>query len=393
MGVWRWRQWRSPAFGRDVSRIRHHSWADRSASALWKLTTIGMGLGELPAARGGVRRVVLGLVGPMAHRRRRRQVHASTIGGCSSTMSFVFVIARLRRRRCSSCCSRWLGSDACGVTDGHRAVHRRRNCRSRLLAAVVQQCGIGLHQHFNHNDLMHVIQMGGVWLLYMRRRRGSGMQEDSMAVNRREFLKTAGLLQLRPPWPLQGPISGSGTLVNDIHSQLNPTRVREIVPVDSTRALQRAIKRAAGDGHAVCIAGGRHAMGAQQFASDAVMLDTTKLNRVHSFDRDERDRRGGCRDHVAGADQLSPRRRRPGRPRQWGIAQKQTGADRLTIGGALAANVHGRGLKMKPFIADVESFDLIDARGEATNLQPHPRTPSCSALPSAAMDCSARSRP
>jgi hypothetical protein len=33
-------------------------------------------------------------------------------------------------------------------------------------AAVVQQSGFRLHQHFNHNDLMHVIQMGGVWLLY-----------------------------------------------------------------------------------------------------------------------------------------------------------------------------------------------------------------------------------
>ncbi|RPI56818.1 MAG: FAD-binding oxidoreductase, partial [Acidobacteria bacterium] len=53
-----------------------------------------------------------------------------------------------------------------------------------------------------------------------------------------------------------------------------------------------------------------------------------------------------------------------GQPRQWGIRQKQTGADRLTIGGALAANVHGRGLRMKPFIDDVESFELVDARGE-----------------------------
>jgi hypothetical protein len=33
-------------------------------------------------------------------------------------------------------------------------------------AAVVQQSGVRLHEHFNHNDLMHVIQMGGVWLLY-----------------------------------------------------------------------------------------------------------------------------------------------------------------------------------------------------------------------------------
>ena len=35
-----------------------------------------------------------------------------------------------------------------------------------------------------------------------------------------------------------------------------------------------------------------------------------------------------------------------------GIVQKQTGADRLTIGGALAANIHGRGLRLQPFVAD-----------------------------------------
>jgi hypothetical protein len=34
------------------------------------------------------------------------------------------------------------------------------------LAAVVQQSGWSLHQHFNHNDLYHVIQALGVWLLY-----------------------------------------------------------------------------------------------------------------------------------------------------------------------------------------------------------------------------------
>jgi uncharacterized protein DUF6962 len=33
-------------------------------------------------------------------------------------------------------------------------------------AAGVQQSGIRLHRHFNHNDLMHVVQMGGMWLLY-----------------------------------------------------------------------------------------------------------------------------------------------------------------------------------------------------------------------------------
>ena len=93
------------------------------------------------------------------------------------------------------------------------------------------------------------------------------------------------------------------------------------------------------------------------------MLDMTKFNRVRSLDRAR-----GIVEVEAGimwpalVDYLL--KAQAGRPRQWGIAQKQTGADRLTIGGALAANVHGRGLKMKPFIADVESFMLVDARGD-----------------------------
>lgn len=182
-----------------------------------------------------------------------------------------------------------------------------------------------------------------------------------MALDRRTFLKTTGLMAWAPTW---SQVADTGVLVNDIHSQLNPTRVQEVVPVSSGRALQRAIRRASRDGRAVCIAGGRHAMGAQQFATGAVMLDTTTLNRVRSFDRAK-----GIVDVDAGImwpaliDYLLEAQR--GRPRQWGIAQKQTGADRLTIGGALAANVHGRGLKMKPFIADVESFVIVDAKGKA----------------------------
>lgn len=49
--------------------------------------------------------------------------------------------------------------------DGHRA-YIASGIAASIAAAGVQQTGIRLHQHFNHNDLMHVIQMGGVWLLY-----------------------------------------------------------------------------------------------------------------------------------------------------------------------------------------------------------------------------------
>src|SRR5205085_8006255 len=52
-----------------------------------------------------------------------------------------------------------------------------------------------------------------------------------------------------------------------------------------------------------------------------------------------------------------------GDPHSWGIAQKQTGADRLTMAGTISANAHGRGLTMKPFISDIESLSLVDAAG------------------------------
>lgn len=41
-------------------------------------------------------------------------------------------------------------------------------------AAGVQMSGFTIHQHFNHNDLYHVIQMGAIYLLY----RGAGLLKD-----------------------------------------------------------------------------------------------------------------------------------------------------------------------------------------------------------------------
>jgi hypothetical protein len=48
---------------------------------------------------------------------------------------------------------------------GHRA-YIASGILVSIAAASVQQSGFRLHRHFNHNDLMHVIQMAGVWLLY-----------------------------------------------------------------------------------------------------------------------------------------------------------------------------------------------------------------------------------
>ncbi len=154
----------------------------------------------------------------------------------------------------------------------------------------------------------------------------------------------------------------TGRVVNDIHSGLNRTRVRSIVRPDSIEALRTVIREARAEGRAVSVAGGRHAMGGQQFGSDAVLLDTSRMNRVLRFDaaRREVEVEAGIQWPELVNHLIELQR---GRPRQFGIIQKQTGADRLSVGGALAANIHGRGLRLKPFINDVESFVLVDAEG------------------------------
>lgn len=158
----------------------------------------------------------------------------------------------------------------------------------------------------------------------------------------------------------------TGAYVNDVHSQLNPALVDRIARPQSEDAVAAAIKSARAAGKAVCIAGGRHAMGGQQFAGGAVLIDTRKMRRVLRLDPAR-----GVVEAEAGiqwpelVERLVSRQR--GRPRPWGIIQKQTGADRLTLGGAIGANIHGRGLKLRPFIGDVESFTLVDAAGRVLN--------------------------
>jgi len=183
-------------------------------------------------------------------------------------------------------------------------------------------------------------------------------------IDRREFLKIAGLTAT---WPYANAwAQPSGVIVNDLHSQLNPTRVNRVVEPDSLDAARGAIAAAKRERRAVCIAGGRHAMGAQAFATDGVLVDIRKLNRVLAFDMER-----GLIEVESGMqwpkllDELTSTQR--GRAKQWGFAQKQTGADRLTMGGCLSANVHGRGLTLPPFVGDVESFKLLDARGELLN--------------------------
>ncbi|MCI0527385.1 MAG: FAD-binding oxidoreductase, partial [Nitrospira sp.] len=186
-----------------------------------------------------------------------------------------------------------------------------------------------------------------------------------MMLTRREFIRGGIASTALAFWPsgcVWRFLEPGRIVVNDLHSQLNPTHVDQLISLESFSHLQKVLQLARTERKEISIAGGRHAMGGQQFGTDTILLDMTKMDQVILFDpqRGEIEVEAGIQwpeltDYLLQVQQ--------GQHRQWGIIQKQTGADRLSIGGALSANVHGRGLRFKPFIGDVESFMLIDADG------------------------------
>jgi FAD/FMN-containing dehydrogenase len=153
-------------------------------------------------------------------------------------------------------------------------------------------------------------------------------------------------------------------VLNDVHSRRNASRPAVHRRPGSVEEVRAALLQARRRGLAVAIAGGRHAMGGQQFIEGGCVLDLRGLNRVLNFDRER-----GLITVEAGATWPELMRGylslQALEPAAWGIRQKQTGADQLTIGGALAANIHGRGLTCAPFSADVVSFHLITASGDS----------------------------
>jgi FAD/FMN-containing dehydrogenase len=153
--------------------------------------------------------------------------------------------------------------------------------------------------------------------------------------------------------------------VNDTHSALNQTTVARAIEARSVDDVIRAVRSTAARGEALAIAGGRHAMGGQQFLSGGTLLDTRKLNQVRALDEER-----GLLTVEAGITWPDVLRaylihgRPNGGKATWGIRQKQTGADRLTVGGAVAANIHGRCLSAAPFIRDLESLEIVTGNGE-----------------------------
>lgn len=151
-------------------------------------------------------------------------------------------------------------------------------------------------------------------------------------------------------------------LRNDVHSRLNPTlHARILRPADASQVAD-ALHAATRAGQHVAVAGARHAMGGQQFAEGGWLLDCGAMDGIHGFDTER-----GLLCCGAGIRWPAVQRflagHRDAQGAGWALRQKQTGADDFSLGGALAANIHGRGLDLRPFVEDIEAFTLVTPDG------------------------------
>ena len=132
------------------------------ASGLWKVATLSMGLASFlllaaafnSAFSGRVRQWLIAAAAVKlvvyADWMLRHDDFRFVIYDYGSTLVILLLLVLTRRTRGFS---------------GHRA-YIAWGILVSIAAAAVQQSGIRLHEHFNHNDLMHLLQMGGVWLLF-----------------------------------------------------------------------------------------------------------------------------------------------------------------------------------------------------------------------------------
>jgi len=132
------------------------------AAVLWKITTIAMGVASFFLLSAGLNAAFTGRTLQWLQAAATVKLGIYTlwmmwhdefrfvIYDYGSTLVILMLLAAGRRTH--------------GIR-GHRA-YLVSGILVSIAAAGVQQAGVRLHRHFNHNDLMHVIQMGGMWLLY-----------------------------------------------------------------------------------------------------------------------------------------------------------------------------------------------------------------------------------
>jgi decaprenylphospho-beta-D-ribofuranose 2-oxidase len=120
--------------------------------------------------------------------------------------------------------------------------------------------------------------------------------------------------------------------------------------------LQEIVRHAAKSNWKVSSRGIGHSAGGQSFADDVLMIDLRRLNKVLDFNPQKSTIRVQTGASWAALTRLLE-------PHRLSITTKQE-FDSFSIGGSLAANVHGKTCDYGPLIDHVESFRLLQSDGD-----------------------------
>ena len=152
------------------------------------------------------------------------------------------------------------------------------------------------------------------------------------------------------------------TLLNDIQSKLNPTKIGKLLTPKSFGEISKLVLETSQRGKSISIAGSMHSMGGQQFSSNDFCVSTrgfSQIDRIGDDFNQVRVQSGVVWPQLV--QRLKSNQDDSHRPMT--IIQKQTGADDLTIGGAISSNIHGRVLNRKPIVDDVNGFSITTFDG------------------------------
>lgn len=156
-----------------------------------------------------------------------------------------------------------------------------------------------------------------------------------------------------------------GKFINDV-SQLNMTRVYDIVTIKTFDDLVNAHAFARDKGLKISIAGVCHSMGGQAFFDHALVLDMTKWNKIISLDKENKILKvqSGATWHDI---QLFLH------PHNLAVKAMQS-TDIFTVGGSLAVNAHGMDHMVGSIAQTIKSFSIMLANGtiETVTLQSNP---------------------
>lgn len=132
-----------------------------------------------------------------------------------------------------------------------------------------------------------------------------------------------------------------------------------IIEPTSTIEVSKAIKRTSGP---ISIGGGHFSMGGQVFSKDTLHIDTRKMNRILSFNKEDKTITVQAGTRWCEIQEFID-------PYDLSIKIMQTYAN-FTVGGSVSVNCHGRYIGYGPLILSIINLKIVLANGEIITASP-----------------------